>query len=241
MATGFAQLSERLAALEASARARSDERARGTAKGTDFENLLEGLLGDVTRGAGDALDRTSGLTGDQLGSRKGDFVLSIDSRLTRGADLRVVVEAKDRSMSARAIREELRDARENRSAVVALVVWTPAHAPTGVAPFTILGDDVHCVLDPEAPDPATLEAAVRLARLLALTTLVNREVEIDAEALSRSLAGIREQLEAIKSLKSQLTSIGTATKAVWSGLDSLRSSILARVAEAEAELRPRTA
>ena len=35
------------------------------------------------------------------------------------------------------------------------------------------------------PDPATLEAAVRLARLLALASLVEREVEVDAAAIGR--------------------------------------------------------
>jgi hypothetical protein len=47
---------------------------------------------------------------------------------------------------------------------------------------------------------------------------------------------VREQLEAIRALKSQLTSVSNATKAVWSGLDQLRTGILARVADAEAEL-----
>ncbi len=41
----------------------------------------------------------------------------------------------------------------------------------------------------------------------------------------------------MRSLKSQLTSISNATKAVWTGLDTMRSNILARVAEAEAEIR----
>jgi len=72
----------------------------------------------------------------------------------------------------RAIREELREARENRGAAVAVVVFTPAHAPTGVAPFTLVGDDVYCVIDPEAPEPANLEAAIRLERLLASASLV---------------------------------------------------------------------
>ncbi len=82
-----------------------------------------------------------------------------------------------------------------------------------------------------------LEAAVRLARLIALTTLVEREVEVDAAAIGAALDAIREQLDTIKTLKSQLTSIGNATRAVWGGLDTLRSGILARIAEAESELR----
>ena len=237
IAEGFRGVHERLTAIEAASRARADERARSAAKGGDFEDLLEGMLGDLARGGGDLLDRTSTETGSVLASKKGDFVLTLDPRLTRGADVRVVVEAKDRVMSQRAMREELREARENRGAAVAVAVWTPAHAPTGVAPFALVGDDVHVVVDPEAPDGAYLEAAIRLARLLALAQLQEREVEVDAAAVARALAGVREQLDAIRALKAQLTSVSNATKAVWNGLDALRTGILARVADAEAELR----
>jgi len=117
-----------------------------------------------------------------------------------------------------------------------VIVFTPAHAPTGVAPFSLVGDDVYCVIDPEDPERATLEAAVRLARLLALTSLVEREVEVDPAAIAAALTAIREQLDVVRTLKAQLTSISNATKAVWTGLDAMRATILARVAEAEAEI-----
>ena len=120
-------------------------------------------------------------------------------------------------MSLRAIREELREAKENRGAAVGVIVFTPDHAPSGIDPFTVIGGDVYCVVDPEAPEPAFLAAAIRLARLLALATLDDREVEVDAAAIARALAGVREQLDAITKLKSNLTSISTATKGVWTG------------------------
>lgn len=236
--TGFKILEERLVAIEAAAAARGAERARSTAKGGDFEDLLEGMLADLARGAGDLLDRTATEAGTLLKSKKGDFVLTVDARVARGSDLRVVIEAKDRPMSMRAIREELREARENRGAAVAVVVFTPAHAPSGVAPFALVGDDVYCVIDPEAPELANLEAAIRLARLLAVASLVEHEVEVDAAAIGTALNAIREQLEVVRTLKAQLTSISNATKAVWSGLDQMRLNILARVADAEAEIRP---
>ncbi len=232
----FDRLGERIVALEAASQARGAERAKSAAKGTDFEDVLEAMLGEIARGVGDLVDRTGTETGDRLRSKKGDFVVSINDAVTRGADLRIVVEAKDRPMSARAIRDELREAKDNRAACVGLVVFSPAHAPTGIAPFDIRSGDVYCVIDPEAPDAGTLEAAVKLARLLALASLAERDVEIDAAAVSRALAAIREQLEAIKSLRAQLTSIRNATGAVWEGLDKLRNGILGRVAEAEAEL-----
>ena len=234
---GFTKLNERIAALEAASTARAQERAKGTAKGGDFEDLLEGLLAEGARGAGDLLDRTAAETGAVLKSKKGDFVLTLDPGATRGHDVRVVVEAKDRPLSMRAIRDELREAKENRGAAVGVIVFTPAHAPSGIDPFTVLGGDVYCVVDPEAPEPAFFAAAIRLARLLALATVDDREVEVDAAAIARALAGVREQLDAITRLKANLTSISNATKGVWTGLDTLRAGILAKVAEAEAELR----
>jgi hypothetical protein len=234
---GFKGVHERLTAIEAANRARADERSRSAAKGGDFEDLLEGMLGELARGAGDLLDRTGTEAGSLMGSKKGDFVLTLDQRATRGADVRIVLEAKDRVMSPRAMREELREARENRGASVAVAAWSAKHAPAGIAPFAILGDDVHVVVDPEAPEATFLEAAVRLARLLALAKLGERDVEVDAVAVSRALAGVREQLEAIRALKTQLTSVTTVTKAVAEGLDAMRVGILARVAEAEAELK----
>ena len=236
MTAGFRSLEERLVAIEAAAAARGAERARSTAKGGDFEDLLEAMLGDLARGAGEMLDRTGTEIGAVLKSKKGDFVLTVDPRAARGADVRLVIEAKDRPMSMRAIRDELREARENRGAAGAVVVFTPAHAPTGIAPFTLVGDDVYCVIDPEDPEPATLEAAVRLARLLAITSLVEHEVEVDPAAIAAALTAIREQLDVVRTLKSQLTSISNATKAVWTGLDAMRATILARLAEAECEI-----
>jgi hypothetical protein len=237
MADGFAKLNERLSAIEAAGAARASERARSAAKGADFESIVEDLLGEVARGSGDMLERTGTETGTMLGSKKGDFVLTLNSEATAGCELRVVVECKDRQISGRVMRDELREAKSNRDAAVALVVFTPLHAPTGIAPFDVRAGDVYCVLDPAAPDPATLEAAVRLSRLLALQTLRERDVEVDAAAIAEALNGVREQLELIRALKSTLTSIGTSTKEVYAGLDRLRDGILARIAEAELELR----
>ncbi len=236
MTAGFKSLEERLVAIEAAAAARGAERAKSAAKGADFEDLLETMLGELARGAGDLLDRTGTETGAVLKSKKGDFVLTVDARVARGCDLRVVIEAKDRPMSMRAIREELREAKENRGAAVGLAIFTPAHAPAGVAPFSLVGDDVYCVVDPDGPEPATLEAAVRLARLLALTSLAEHEVELDPAAIAAALTGIREQLDQVRTLKASLTSISNATKAVWTGLETMRSNILLKVAEAEAEI-----
>ncbi len=140
-------------------------------------------------------------------------------------------------MSGRSIREELREAKQNRCAAVGLVVFSPAHAPAGIAPFDVRAGDVYCVVDPAAPDPATLEAALRLARLLAMASLREVEAEIDAETIRAALAGVRSELEVLKGIKATLTSISSSATGLQATLDRLRDAVIARVAEAEAEIR----
>ena len=237
VAAGFKAIEERLVAFQAAQTARSDERSKSTAKGVDFEDLVEGLLGAIARGGGDLLERTANEAGSTLKSKKGDFVLTLNPGLTRGADVRIVIEAKDRGMSIPAMRSELRDAKVNRDAVVGLVVFTPDHAPAGIEPFDVRGDDVWCVLDPEDIQPAMFEAAVRMARYLALAGLAARDSVIDTATIGQALACIREQVEQIRVLKSQLTSISNATKAVWGGLDGLQAGVIEQVVRAEAAIR----
>src|SRR3970282_1068434 len=69
--------------------------------------------------AGDLVDRTGGEAGGVMRSKKGDFVVTLNPVVTAGAELRIVVEAKDRAMSGRAMRDELGEAKENRAAAVA--------------------------------------------------------------------------------------------------------------------------
>jgi hypothetical protein len=236
MDLGFKALHEKLVAIEAAQAARAGERSKSAAKGGDFEDLIEGMLGELARGANDLLERTGTDAGDAGRSKKGDFVLTLDPGLCRGAEVRVVVEAKDRKMSGREMRDELRAAKTNRDAAAALVVFTRAHAPSGIAPFDVRAGDVYAVIDPADPDPATLQAAVRLARLLALATLRESEAEVDVAEVQEALTKIRETLDAVRSLKVQLTNISTTSAGVSQGLDKLREAILAWIARAEREL-----
>ena len=239
---GFERLNERLAALEAAGAARASERARSSAKGADFEDIVEDLLTSALRGSDHLVERTGDTAGDVLRSKKGDFVVTLDPDTVRGATLRVVVECKDRAISGKAMRDELAEARRNRDAAIGLVVFSEGHAPAGIAPFDVRMGDVYCAIDPAAPEPATLEAAVRLARLLAMSTVRERGDDIDATAVHQALERVGAELDALRGLKTKLTTIGTAAKAVNAGLDQLRDGIVARIEEAEAELdldRPR--
>ncbi len=236
VADGFRLLQEKLVAIEAAQAARAGERAKSAAKGGDFEVVIESLLGEIARGANDILERTGTESGDDGRSKKGDFVLTLDPDLARGSELRVVIEAKDRKVSGREMRDELRAAKTNRDAAAALVVFTPAHAPAGIAPFDVRAGDVYAVIDPADPDVATLQAAVRLARLLALASLRESQAEVDLTEVRAALTAIRECLEVVRGLKVQLTTIGTTSAGVSTGLDKLREAILAWITRAERDI-----
>jgi hypothetical protein len=225
----FRNLGERIASLEAANRARADERARGTAKGIEFEDAVAERLAELARGAGDFLERTGTDAGEALRSKKGDFVLTIDPTRTHGRELRVVIEAKDRSLSRRILAEELTAARANRGAAIALAVFTPEHAPSGVVPFALVGSDVYAVYDPQSDDGIGLEAAFRVARIMALLTLRDTAGQVDVAAIGEALQDVQFAVDNVRKMKSRLTSIGSAAQEVATLLDDLRERVLASV------------
>jgi hypothetical protein len=237
MNSAFEKLNDRLTAIEAASTARAGERSKSSAKGGDFEDMLEEMLGEAVRGNGDSVERTATATGDVSRSKKGDFLLTIDPERCGGAELRVVIEAKNRGMSSREMREELTAAMRNRGAAAALAIFTPEHAPAGVAPFDVRFGHVFAVIDPQSPDLATLSAAVRLARLHALASLATQKAEVDPARITTALAALKTELDAVRALKVSLTSIKTTSDNISAGLDRLREQVLLRVTEAEAALR----
>jgi hypothetical protein len=232
----FRNLTERITALEEAKKARAEERAKGTAKGADFEDALEERLGAMARGLGDLVELTGYEGGDAMSSKKGDLVITIDPTRTRGTTLRIVVEAKDRTMPLGRMTKELAEGRINRSAAVALAVFTPHSAPSSISPFAMVGPDVYATYDPETDDAVALEAAYRTARILALLTLRDAPVQLDAEQVSRSLEDLTRQVDMVRGLKTKLTAIGSTANEVSSALDLLRAGVLRSVKELEAQL-----
>ncbi len=236
VASGFKALGERLAALEAGATARADERNRGTAKGRDFEDLIEELLGQIARGAGDLLERTSTVDGAILRCKKGDFVLTLDPSRTGATPVRIVVECKNGRVQTRKLADEITEAKDNRQAVVALVVFEPEQAPSGIAPVQIVGDDVYCVVG-DAEDLAVLELAVRMARLLALLSLRDRSPRLDVALVLPAVQAIRDEVNALGTVKSTLTtmqrSVSDGATSINVQLERTRQRVLALVAQIE--------
>ena len=193
-------------------------------------------MGAIAQGLGDLVEPCGTEGGDAITSKKGDLVITIDPTRTRGTALRIVVEAKDRSMPLSRMTKELAEARVNRSAAIGMAVFTPHTAPSSVVPLALVGPDVFATYDPETDDAVALEAAYRAARILALVTLRDAAVRLDAEAVNRSLEDLTHQVDVVRSLKTKLTHIGSTANEVSSALDLLRAGVLRSVKELEAQL-----
>ena len=210
----FRRLSERITALEEAKRARAEERARGTAKGADFEDALEERLGAMARGLGDLLEPTGTEGGDAMRSKKGDLVITIDPTRTRG-----------KSAAHRGRGEGPLDAHRPHDHRAGRGTSQPLgrdragrlHPAFG----TYLGDaagarraDVYATYDPLTDDAVALEAAYRTARILALLTLRDAPMQLDAEAITRSLEDLTRQVDCVRGLKTKLTAIGSTAREV---------------------------
>lgn len=227
-------MSEQLVAFEASKHARSAERAVSTGKGFDFEDAVEAFLGEALAGFGGVWERTSESIGLIPDCRKGDFTITVS---TDGpAEVGIVLEVKNSWSSWPKMRREVAQAKENRDAAVAIIVVSSEHAPSGLDLIEMIGDDVWVVVDPEDETWPSLDAALRLAQLIARAATPHRTKDIDAVAVRTVLGGVRIELDGIRAMKRQLSSMGTLSADVSRQLDKLRAGILAKIEEAEHRL-----
>jgi hypothetical protein len=92
------------------------------------------------------------------------------------------------------------------------------------------------VYDPEADESVALEAAVRLARALALASLRESSVQLDVPAVQEALADIQRAVGEVQGMKVRLTSISKAAGEVSGLLDTMRLAVLRSIKDVEAQL-----
>ena len=226
--------------MEASQKAAKGERKKGTAKGADFESRIIAEYTELLRATNDDIEGTGGITGAVTDSKKGDAVITINAKDSSAAVLRIVVEVKDKAMTGPAIEKELAEARENRKAEIALMVFSEAAAPAGAAPFTISRHGVYCVVDPEAPDIAILEAGYRLARISALIRAKSEGSGADLSAVKDAIDALRDRIGTVQQIKTTLTAIDTTTIKARGELDALRTAIVTEIDRIEEQVRAST-
>ena len=193
----------------AAEQARAAEREKGALKGHDFEEQAFVALAEIADVFGDSAEAT-GAQAATGGRKLGDVVVTVNERDTRGAQLRMVFEAKDRPVGQRPILRELAGAAKNRGAVAAVAVFGRAeHMPTGSAPFREYGNARYlCLYDKEQPeDRLALQLAYRVARFWALADLMPDAAEVDTRGIREDVDAARTLMKDFSSIKRQVTRV----------------------------------
>jgi hypothetical protein len=163
------ELGEQLAevrTLLAVARERAGLMERTAVKGADYEQLVVDAVTEIAHGAGDTVDATGSDVGLVAHAKSGDAVVVLGRAGTAGLDVRVVVEAKDATLSGERWRRELEAGRRNRGAAGGLgVVRGTARMPGGRRRVHVI-DPANIVVawDPDHDAPDVLAAAYLLVR-----------------------------------------------------------------------------
>jgi hypothetical protein len=179
-----------------------------------------------------AWGKAVGATVDHVGSdnRPGDIVVRFGSKSIVNRELTLVIEARDRTegKGIKRVAEELEAAILQRNAACGLYVgrtqaayakeigeWADGRCPSG--PY------VACI-------DGLLESALRyVVALVRLDDFRDAHRHIDAAAIQPHIAQVRTSMERIRSIKTKLTAVDSATGDVRRELDSLRSEVVAAV------------
>ena len=209
-----------------------------TAKGFDYEDLVDECVATLAAGYGDLAEVTAKQSGSRA-SQVGDEVVTLNRDDTHGTEARFVLEVKNRPLNMRKTMAELEEALCNRDALAAIAVFrSQEQAPTAV-PFAHFDDKAIAVLDPDDED----ESALRLAYMWARWTVrkglaVSEEAEVDLErvrcllddaarALERHTAIKRFHTQAKKSIDQAADQVRDLVGEVHETLDSLEAELRA--------------
>jgi hypothetical protein len=211
------------------------ERERGTAKGRTFEEAVAEAVDGIALAQGDVAEAVGDLK--EATGKVGDVVVAIDA-CNGPARGRIVIEAKDRRLSAPKALKELDDAMAERSADFAvLVVPTEDEVPAKMEPLREYNRDKLIVaLDPGAGSLA-LELGYRLARARVLMKRSDADA-IDAGAVGdvaeRALAALAEE----RKVKQQLTGAKTSIDKAYEHVDAMTARVRGLLQEIDALVRP---
>jgi hypothetical protein len=212
-------------------RGRREESSRGTAKGFEFEDVVEEHLRRLARPLGAIVERTSRQSGSLAGEAiVGDLVLEWpDGR-------RVVIEVKNAkalSLTGKdGILGQLDRAKANREAHAAICVSAQDAFPQEVGPFGVYGDRILVV---DEGDGAMLAVALRWATAHTLQAEL-RSTSFDATVLEDRLQRVRVLAQRFSVNRRTLTEISGSVDKVRDSLEEMRRELIDMVDEAAGEL-----
>ncbi len=213
---------------------RQEEAERGTAKGIEYEDVLEKVIRTEARSISGCVVERTGQVGGALGlqAKVGDFALSLPD------GTRVAIEAKNVARIGLAgstgILAELDQAMDNRKATWAICISRTDAFPAEVGSFAVYGNRILVV---DSGDGTLTRIALRWVAAAARSSVAGHDQVDTVDALEK-LARIRGLAQHFSRSKKVLTTAQSGLDTVREELDSLRSDLLDLVDEATRALKP---
>ena len=206
-------------------------------KGFDFEDDLENFLLRLSKPFGDLIERT-GTEKGKLGSKTGDFVITLNDPAIKGKSPKIVIEAKANSsvrLTPKSLVGELRDALQNREADFAIAVTDTLISDAVGCYREIEGDKIVCAF---GDNGLPLEVAYRIARTYLLMKIhATPDRAIDTQKICAIISKITNDLSAVRGIKTKLTSIGTTADAITTDMNTLEHNIRGSLEELQDALK----
>jgi hypothetical protein len=208
-----------------------------TAKGFDYEDLVDESVGVLASAYGDLAECTGNESGSTA-SKVGDEVVTLNRDDTHGVEARFTLEVKNRPLNMRKTMAELDEALANREALAAIAVFrSQQQAPTSV-PFQYNDDKAIVVLDPDDGDESALRLAYMWARWTVRRRLATGEPDgVDLERVAGLLEDAGRALERCTAIKRFHTQAKKSIDQAGEQVCDLVSEVRDTLDELDADLR----
>ena len=230
------ELGEQLAeirTLMAVGRERAGMMERTAGKGVAYEQQVVDAVVEVAHGTGDTVEPTGSEVGLVAHAKTGDAVVLLAGPGSGGLGARLVVEAKDATLSGERWRRELEAGRRNRGATGGLGVVRGTYRMPGGARRVHVVDPTNIVVawEPEAEGTDVLTAAYHLVRASVLQAAVaGAGTDLDRAALTETVRAAYEALEAFDKVDRAAGTARRALDELGKAADGLRAQLHAHLA-----------
>ena len=215
---------------------RDEIREESWHSGDDFEDKIAILLEEILRQTPNSFEDTSEEIGEVTGTKKGDFVITLDD-----TDQRIVLEAKNGSFDGTP-EDEMETAIENRNADYGiLVAKSIEYLPrTRVGWFSEIDQNLVTVAlsdkDEDEIEPRFLKFAFHWARTRAILNSVNSGEELDTDMMRTELEGIEGSIEDFSKIRTKCTNIENSTDSIRETLEEMEDEIMESLGRVRNEL-----
>mgnify|MGYP001210289454 FL=1 len=209
---------------------------KSTGKGIHFENDSVDALQDIAGLFGDRVEHTGGEGEGASRSKVGDIVLVINH--TGLPPLRVAIEAKAGKIPRKELLRQIREGVKNRSALCGIGLMERKHM--GVRSFVVEKEDENYLVgvDWKNDDFLALEVIYRTLRIQLVNEQLHAqgEIEVDVDALRKSLAQIKTDLGDFQAMKGNASNAMSVIQNLKDQIEILERKLKRELKDAEALL-----